>query len=150
MSHWRKFLRLPAEEKALFLAALTLLPAVRVGLRTLGLRRVQAVLGRRLRPERTADSDGKLWRARRTAGLVAVAVRYAGGTCLARSIVLSCLLERQGIAAQVRIGVRKGEQGFEAHAWVEAGGTILNDGQDVAERFSAFDRDFALARVNWR
>jgi hypothetical protein len=150
MNQWRKFRRLPAEEKAVFLAAMALLPAVRVGLKTLGLRRVQAVLGGRLQPDRQAEPEGALHRARRTAGLVAVAARYAGGTCLARSIVLACLLERQGVSAQLRIGVRKGEQGFEAHAWVEAEGTVLNDGQDVAERFAAFDRNFALARVNWR
>ncbi len=134
----------------MFLAALTLLPAVRVGLRTLGLRLVQSVLARRLRPQLPADADGALGRGRRTARLVAVAARYAGGTCLARSVVLACLLERQGVPAALRIGVRKGENGFEAHAWVEAAGVSLNEEQDVGERYAAFERDFALARVNWR
>jgi len=133
-----------------FLAALTLLPAVRVGLQTLGLRLVQSVLARRLRPQLPADADGALRRARRTARLVAVAASYAGGTCLARSVVLACLLERQGVPAALRIGVRKGENGFEAHAWVEAAGVSLNEEQDVGERYAAFERDFALARVNWR
>jgi len=133
-----------------FLAALTLLPAVRVGLRTLGLRRVEAVLGRRLRPELSAEPEGALYRARRTARLLAVAAQYAGGTCLARSVVLACLLERQGVPAQLRIGVRKGENGFEAHAWVEAAGVSLNEEQGIGERYAAFERDFALARVSWR
>jgi hypothetical protein len=150
MSNWRKFWRLPAREKSLFLAALTLLPAVRVALRTLGLRPVQGVLGRRLRPEAPAEPDGALRRARRTARLVAVAGQYTGGTCLARSVVLAHLLEGQGIPAQLRIGVRKGENGFEAHAWVEAAGMSLNEGQDIGERYTAFDRDFAMARVSWR
>ena len=150
MSNWRKFRRLPAEEWAVFLAALALLPAVRVGLRAFGLRRVQAVLGRRLQSGRLAESEGVLRRAQRTAHLVAVAARYAGGTCLARSIVLSCLLERQGVPAELRIGVRKGENGFEAHAWVEAAGLSINEGQDARESYAPFDRNFALARVNWR
>ena len=171
MSNWRKFRRLPAEEKAVFLEALALLPVVRVGLKAFGLRRVQSVVGRGrdtgrsgapvfgstgisagapLHSEHSMEQDRADYRARRTARLVAVAARYTGGTCLARSIVLACLLERQEVSAQLRIGVRKGENGLEAHAWVEAAGTTLNDGQDVGERYAAFDRNFALARVNWR
>ena len=150
MNNWRKFRRLPAEERAVFLAASTLLPAVRVGLRTLGLRRVQVVLSGRMRPGWLAEPDVAVYRARRLARLVRVAAQYVGGTCLARSVVLACLLERQGVPAQLRIGVRKGENGFEAHAWVEAAGMSLDEGQDVGERCAAFDRDFALARVGWR
>jgi hypothetical protein len=150
MNNWGKFRRLPAEEKAAFLAALALLPAVRVGLRTLGLRRVQAVLGRRLQSVRFAESENSLWRARRTARLVGVAARYTGGTCLARSVVLAYLLERQGVPAKLRIGVRNGENGFEAHAWVEAAGVSLDEGPNVGERYAAFEQDFALARVSWR
>jgi len=150
MSNWRKFRRLPAGEKAVFLAALGMLPPVRVGLRMLGLRRVQAVVGRRHQAQRQAEPDAALRRARRTARLVAVAARYAGGTCLSRSVVLAFLLERQGISGQLRIGVRKGEKGFEAHAWVDAAGVSLDEGQDFGERYAAFDRDFALARVSWR
>jgi hypothetical protein len=150
MNRWSKFRRLPPQEKAALLAALALFPAVRVGLRTLGLRRVLATLERRLPAARGAEGADADFLALRTARLVAVAARLAGGTCLARSIVLVTLLKRRGIPAELRIGVRKGEHGLEAHAWVEAGGAILNDGPDVAERFTAFDRDFALARVNWR
>ncbi|MDE3135183.1 MAG: lasso peptide biosynthesis B2 protein [Acidobacteriota bacterium] len=134
----------------MFLTALMLLPAVRVALKVFGLRRAQAVLGPRLRPAGPVDSGGALRHARRTSRLVAVAAQYAGGTCLARSVVLACLLERQGIPAQMRIGVRKGENRFEAHAWVEAAGVSLNEGQDIGDRYAAFDRDFAPARVSWR
>lgn len=148
MNNWQKFRQLPGPEQSVLLAALVLLPAVRVGLRALGLRRVLAMLDRRLpAAARCANAD---FVALRTARLVAVAARISGGTCLARSIVLVTLLKRRGIPAELRIGVRKGERGFEAHAWVEAEGTILNDGPDVAERFTAFDRNFALAQVSWR
>jgi len=140
---------LPGEERCTFLAALVLLPAVRVGLRTLGMRHVEAVLGSRLRPGRPVETAEE-YQARRTARLVAVAARFAGGTCLARSLVLASLLQRRGIPAQLRIGVRKSEKGFEAHAWVEAAGAVLNDTQDVAERFAAFEGNFAAARMSWR
>jgi hypothetical protein len=150
VSSWGKFRRLTGEERRVFLAALVLLPAVRAGLRTLGLRRVEAVLGKRLQPGRRTAAGEAAYRALRTARMVAVAARYAGGTCLAQSLVLTRFLERAGIPAELRIGVRKGERGFEAHAWVEAEGTILNDTPDVAERFAAFEGNFAPARVNWR
>ncbi len=141
----------------MFLAALVLLPAMRLGLRLLGLRRVLALLDGHpgAEPKENLGNVSSMkanasYRARRTGRMVAVAAGFAGGSCLARSIVLARLLERQGIPAQLRIGVRKDANGFEAHAWVENAGTILNDGQDVTERFAAFDRNFALARVNWR
>lgn len=184
MNSWRKFRRLPPQERRVFLAVLVLLPAVRVGLRTLGLRRVLALLDHRSSPGRepgniagSRDADTPLravarpeaqgsacdpgtppraadaidaGRAYRTTRLVTAAARFAGGTCLARSIVLVALLRRRGIPAELRIGVRKGDRGFEAHAWVVAAETILNDEPDVTQRFAAFDHNFALARVDWR
>jgi hypothetical protein len=50
------------------------------------------------------------------------------------------LLRRRGIAGDLRIGVRKEAGRFEAHAWVELGGRVLNDNEDVGERFAAFGR----------
>ncbi len=48
------------------------------------------------------------------------------------------LLRRQGVASELRIGVRKEQGRFEAHAWVEREGVALNDGSDVNVRFAAF------------
>lgn len=59
-------------------------------------------------------------------------------TCLHRSLTLWWLLGRQGIASELRIGVRKEQGRFEAHAWVEYQGMALNDGLDVGSRFAAF------------
>lgn len=146
MNNWTKFRRLPREEKKLFLEALALLPAVRAGLRTLGLQPVEAALGCRGTRSNHAEADGAIYRARRTELLVNVAAGFAGGTCLARSIVLTRLLKGQGVEARLRIGVRKDEKGFEAHAWVEAAGIVLNGGADAAGTYVAFDRDFAAAR----
>jgi hypothetical protein len=61
-------------------------------------------------------------------------------TCLPRSLALWWLLRRRGIAADLRIGVRKEGGRFEAHAWTEWRGTVLNDGDDVGERFAVFQR----------
>jgi hypothetical protein len=60
-------------------------------------------------------------------------------TCLHRSLAVWWLLRRQGIASELRIGVRMEQGRFEAHAWVERAGVALNDGSDVGLRFAAFE-----------
>jgi hypothetical protein len=65
---------------------------------------------------------------RRTAWLVSIAANRQPfpARCLARSLALTRLLARRGIATELKIGVRKQDQ-FEAHAWVEWRGQIVND-----------------------
>ncbi|MDX6669524.1 MAG: Transglutaminase-like superfamily [Solirubrobacteraceae bacterium] len=50
----------------------------------------------------------------------------ADSRCLMRSLVLSGLLDRRGIANTLVIGVRPGER-FGAHAWVEVAGQPVLD-----------------------
>jgi hypothetical protein len=40
----------------------------------------------------------------------------------------------------LRIGVSRPTGQFEAHAWIEFQGTVINDRLDVGQRFSTFDR----------
>ena len=87
--------------------------------------------------------------ARETAFALSVAIRLVpwGPRCLTRSLALAWLLKRRGIPFVLRIGVPRGTtiawEGkpvtLSAHAWVEHAGIVLNDRQDVALRFSAFD-----------
>ncbi|MGH2951269.1 MAG: lasso peptide biosynthesis B2 protein [Solirubrobacterales bacterium] len=49
--------------------------------------------------------------------------------CLTRSLVLTALLARRGVASRLVIGVSPGEE-FGAHAWVELGGRPLLDPGD--------------------
>ena len=52
--------------------------------------------------------------------------------CLARSLALQWLLRREGIPrSRVRIGVRRDERGFAAHAWVDLDGAPLGERADV-------------------
>jgi hypothetical protein len=146
----RKFWRLPAREKLLLLEALVLFPAVRAGLWALGLPPVQNFMSRVGRSAPQPDVAAATRKARRFARLVAIAARFAGGTCLAKSIVLARILASEGIPAEIRIGVRKGQRGFEAHSWVEVAGMVLDDTSDWGEPYASFDRNFAPARVNWR
>lgn len=55
--------------------------------------------------------------------------------CLPRSIALQRLLAARGLAARVRIGVRKEGGKLSAHAWVEVGGQALGEPEPVEARF---------------
>lgn len=84
---------------------------------------------------------GQWPKAQATARMVEVAARHNPFRllCLPRSLALWWLLRRQGIGADLRIGVTPNERGLEAHAWVEYKGVALNDQDDVHERFAPFD-----------
>jgi hypothetical protein len=54
-------------------------------------------------------------------------------------------LRRDGIETVVRVGVNRERGTLNAHAWVEYSGRPVNDADDIALRFPAFDRDFAAS-----
>lgn len=58
--------------------------------------------------------------------------------CLQRSVALVRLLRRQGVAAELVIGVQS--QPFSSHAWVEVNRSILNDFSTYPERMIILDR----------
>ncbi len=64
-------------------------------------------------------------------------------SCLAKSLTLWWLLGRQGISSCLRIGIRKKEERFEAHAWVERDGTALNEPDEHHHHYAAFDAAFS-------
>jgi len=57
--------------------------------------------------------------------------------CLERSLALAFELRRSGIESQLRIGVSSGN-GFQAHAWIEMDGVVLNDNPFVAREYKPF------------
>jgi hypothetical protein len=129
------------------IAAAMLLPLVGLGIRVAGLRRIQATLSRAQAGERPATA-ASLERARRIAGLVAAAARHGPyrAKCLPLSLALQRLLQSEGIASELRLGVRKSGEALVAHAWVEHGGTPLLEARDVRERFAAFDEVLVATR----
>jgi len=79
-----------------------------------------------------------------TARMVRAAARYApGSTCLERSLAVWWLLARQGITAQLRIGVRTDEQKFSAHACVEYEGAALAEPETPHMHYAAFAEEFS-------
>jgi hypothetical protein len=69
------------------------------------------------------------------------AVRCAAGhhlypmKCLPQSLALAWLLARRGVAVDLRLGVSRQRQKFEAHAWLELDGIAINDTAQSTQRF---------------
>lgn len=60
--------------------------------------------------------------------------------CLVRAAALRDILVARGVpGAEVRIGVRRGADGFEAHAWVELDGTPLAEPVALRGAFASLD-----------
>jgi hypothetical protein len=147
---WKAFQRyrkLDPEARKLFWRAVALLPMIAVSLRARGFQRTKEKLQRRLAlgsptpggPARGAEVVQK------TCRTVAAAARYGLGrpTCLAKSLALWHLLQKQNVATQLRIGVNKADGKFEAHAWVEHDGMALNQSEEVHEHYAAFEAEFS-------
>jgi hypothetical protein len=138
---WDKFCRLTLRERWLLFQAFLFLPIVAVGLHTMNFQRVHALLMRFSSPPVDANRDDAEPQAKVIARLIqAAACRIPFRiTCLVRSTTLWWFLRRQGIASEIRIGVNKEQDGFQAHAWVEMNGMVLNDRDDIGNQYAAFD-----------
>jgi transglutaminase superfamily protein len=58
--------------------------------------------------------------------------------CLQRSAATACLLREYGVPAEMVIGAQ--QMPFKAHAWVEAGGQVVNDRPYTSEMYQVLDR----------
>ena len=143
----RRFSALDFEARGLLLRAAILLPVISVSLKARGFRGTQESL-LRFRPGVLRDTRAgaaspqhEIARSQLTARMVNAAVRqvWSGSTCLEKSLALWWLLRRQGVASDLRIGARKVENKFEAHAWVEREGTALNEPEELHRHYAAFD-----------
>jgi Transglutaminase-like superfamily len=137
----RRFNALGRGARGLFLRAAALLPLISLSLRLRGFRKTQAFLQRFLPQSNDTMDISVPARAELTIRMVRAAVRHSAGhpTCLEESLALWWMLGRQGITSGLRIGVRKRDEKFEAHAWVEREGVALNEPESLHEHYAAFD-----------
>ena len=140
----QRYRTLDPESRRIFWRALILLPMVRASLRLRGYNRTYVSLQKKLHPEVGLPS-GSAKEVEKTSRMVRVALRYSPArfTCLEQSLTLWYLLRKQGIATQLRIGVRKMDGKFEAHAWVEHQGVALQQPGEIHRHYAAFDREFS-------
>ena len=144
-----------SKSQGVFLQALVLMPAVRLGLRVMSFQGLHTVLKSLLpaakRLAQVTDTDGA--ESPKVAGVVRVvdvASRQTvlGNTCLHRSMALWWLLGRRGIDSALRFGVRRSGDRLEAHACVECQGIVLNDRPDVSQDYLPLT-SFPAKRANF-
>jgi hypothetical protein len=140
-----QFRALPPSERGIVIAAMLRLPLFWIGLRLLGLQRLQARLQRTPPGRATTPSLAEL---QRIGTLVNAAANQALGpaNCLTRSLYLWWLLRRRGVETDLRIGVRLADGALEAHAWVEHAGLPINDRPDVSADFPPFAEPVSPSR----
>lgn len=141
----RQFRKLPAPARKVFLCAAALLPWVALRLRLQGFRATQKSLQISARTSSTGSVTENSERAALIARMVRAAAQHGMGnpSCLEESLVLLHLLSSQGIAAELRIGVKKNVPKFEAHAWVECEGVALNESGSLHDHYAPFDAELS-------
>jgi Transglutaminase-like superfamily len=145
----RRFSALPGPAKVLFLRAVVLLPLLTLSLRVRGFGATQRFLqnftasAKNGTPVAAVESLVVL-----TTRMVLAAARNSPipSTCLERSLSLWWMLARQGIATQFRIGVRKDDEKFAAHAWVERNGVAIGEPDASHLHYAAFAEEMSGER----
>jgi len=137
----RRFLRLSRDEQCLFVQAFVLFPLTRAALKCGAFKAWKAFLERwTARICHVQSTPDELSAAKRLTAIIDTAERYTHlqWSCLERSLVLWCLLRNRSLAVTLHLGARKVDGQFEAHAWVEYFGIVLNDPGGTYEDFSRF------------
>jgi Transglutaminase-like superfamily len=145
---YQRYRALDPTARRLFRAAVVLLLLIRASLRSRGFKKTQQWLLARLQalagpPSVAPCGDSEC--VTRTCRMVKAGGHYGliRPTCLEESLALWYFLRQRGISPQLRIGVRKTDGKFEAHAWVEYRGEILNQSEAVHQHYAAFDSEFS-------
>jgi hypothetical protein len=140
---WRRFRKRPPEDRMLIFRAALILPLTKIGLRLFGFQRWKNLIEKFSLPAHLSQSlpaDVQ----RETVICAVRAVRSVelhgptSPTCLERSMTLWWMLRRAGVDGELHIGGRKTQGRFEAHAWVEWDGQVLNDSTDIHKHYARF------------
>jgi hypothetical protein len=139
----RRFRKRPPEDRINILRAALILPLTELGLRLFGFQRWKNLIEKFSLPAHLSQSlPADVQRETAICAVRAVrSVELHGPTrpnCLERSMTLWWMLRRAGVKGELCIGARKEIGRFEAHAWVELGGQVLNDGAEVHEHYVRF------------
>jgi hypothetical protein len=133
-----KALRLdPGPRRRLFIATGTV-TVIAVMLKTAGYSRTIERLSRRHRPvePKVARDDPAQVIKNHAWAVRAVGETLPWATCLPRSVALWWLLARRRIDTEIQFGVRRGEEDFSAHAWVEWRNQTVSDAIDPREVYT--------------
>jgi hypothetical protein len=147
MKRWRRFRRLSGFERGIVLESAAGMLIAWLAARLLGGRMCRAAFekGAAARNAKSAEADA-LAVAQRIAHLQAVTAAnlFFRTSCLEQSLVLCRMLRGRAMNADVRIGARKEANRFEAHAWVELDGTVIDGGGAEHLHFVPFSHSGSL------
>jgi hypothetical protein len=126
-----RFLKLPAQDRALLISAGLLVSSIRAALWVLPYRIVRQRLNRRRGISVNACTCSRI------AWAISTVSRYIpGATCLTQALAGEVLLRTYGHEPSLHIGVAKiNSRALEAHAWIEVQGKIIL-GDAGTERFT--------------
>ena len=116
-----------------------------VSLRVRGFGPTQRLLQKFIPPRKNSPPVAAVELCALTSRMVQAAGRNSSipSTCLERSLSLWWLLARQGIATQIRIGVRKDGEKFTAHAWFEREGVAIGEPDASHLHYAAFAEELS-------
>jgi hypothetical protein len=109
--------------------------AIRMMFKMMSFERLTGFVARR----KIKDARARAISLARLAAIIQNAAKRVPGTCLSRSLAGAIVLARFGYDSQVQIGV-SAEKGFEAHAWLESGGTPITEPDIPASRWKELTR----------
>jgi hypothetical protein len=129
---------MPARERFQLSWMAATLPLVHGALRVFGYARTRAWLERHSQhPAPRVATPTDLESAHSAARIAAIAGRrgLVTATCLRQALLVYWLLRRRGLQPELRIGVRRQADAFDAHAWVELDGHPLQQSPVVHSAF---------------
>lgn len=140
MSTVRAFLRLSGYERVLAIKIAFGLIATWAGLRVFGYPSWKSFIDKSA-GKKVVEPQMPVAKAQQIARLVtSTAQRLLPKTnCLEQSLVILFLLRKRGAPTNLRFGGRKDEGRFEAHAWVEWEGVVLNEDSAIHHHFIPFE-----------
>jgi hypothetical protein len=151
----RRYRKLSHEERGLVLRGMVLLPLTMLGLRTMSFRRCKELIKRfssaASSPQRV-EAGRQMEKRKKIVSAMNAVERNSPWrpNCLERSLALWWLFQFNAVDGELHIGGRKSQGRFEAHAWVEWDGRVLNDSTDVHKHYARFDAPIAVAEANSR
>ena len=137
LRQWRD---LPRADRNTLLAMLPALALLSLGLRLFGYARLRRWIERASTHATSRPAtQGDIATGERLARLASIAGRHGpvAATCLRQSLLVYGMLRKRGLAPELKLGVRRTNGTFDAHAWVELGGTAL--GQHTLEHIALQD-----------
>ena len=147
MTRIAKFFALAPSDRRLLLKTIAPLIAMRAAVWTLTFARVRRLAEAMSRPVRI-DADAARPSPDRIAWATATASRAVprGSNCLVRALATGIVLKRYGYPSELKIGVTKPAAGrFEAHAWLESGGSVVI-GDFQLDRYATLAKPDTAAR----